>query len=335
MAKLPLILLFLATITFLVAQTVVPDRKRVENAYESFKDEFDEEFDQPEARSGDVSVLTYQPLVKLPDWFVNFDASVNEKFLSIGISDPGLDSLSAIEQATIRALALASFSKQSFIQNVSDNYYLDKDGEKTLGKFNSFTFCTTSASLGFEIIEYEYTSNGEMLVLIEVNSNADKPVALNPNIEFFQSETTGKIITRLLFEVEVRNEGKNMHAQWLLNENSKSFEISSQHNGKPLEIMLAKFNYTSGVPGKEESAHFSFDMKYGLWYAFINALAANLEQMEVFKSQVKFLDEEYDRQYQDLTRVVFTEEAAFLITGLHFNHNKLAMELVKDQKIFN
>jgi len=138
----------------------------------------------------------------------------------------------------------------------------------------------------------------------------------------------------LLFEVDAQsNRGEDLKSSWLVKENRDSFEIESEWDGESLEFIPAKYKYVTDLSENENSDNngdFSFDMKYGLWYAYINALAANMEQMEVFNSQVKFLDDKYDRQFQDLTRIVFTENSTFNIAGLKINDNKLSIKLVKD-----
>lgn len=333
MIKKILCVIFIAASFGVFAQTVDPSQSNVENAYESFKKEFHKELGDTDDEVQN-KVLAYRPIVKLPNWFINFKNTDPNTSLSVGISDPGLDSLKALEQATIRALAIAAFSNKSLIQNVSDNYYLDNDGAKTLGKFISFTYYSTQETLGLKLLEYEYTSNGEMLVLIDYSNSGDTKYFISSNIELFQSETSGKVITRLLFEADAQsNRGENFKASWLVKENKNSYEIESEWDGESLEFFPAKYRYVSDLSMGENTGNigdFSFDMKYGLWYAYINALAANMEQMEVFNSQVKFLDDKYDRQFQDLTRIVFTENTAFNISGIAINDNELTIKLVKD-----
>ena len=333
MIKSILCVIFIGASFAVLAQTVDPSRSSVENAYESFKKEFHKELGDTDEGSQN-KVMSYRPAVKLPDWFATFSNTDPNTSLSIGVSDPGQDSLRAIKQATIRALAIAAFSNKSLIQNVSDNYYLDNDGAKTLGKFISFTYYSTEETLSVKLLDYEYTSNGEMLVLIDYSKEGDTKYFINSNIELFQSETSGKVITRLLFEVDAQtNQGEDLKASWLVKENRDSFVIESEWDGEPLESISAKYKYVTDLSKGENPVNisdFNFDMKYGLWYAYINALAANMEQMEVFNSQVKFIDDKYDQQFQDLTRIVFTENTTFKIAGLSLNDNKLTMQLVKE-----
>lgn len=329
------ILLFTAMILIVVhgfSQVNEPAKKQVENAYEKFKKEFHNEFGE-DTGNNDVAVLNYRPPVQVADWFFGFTAGDASSQVCIGISDPGLDSLDALQQATIRGLALAGFSRQAQIQNVSDNYYLDDAGEKTLGKFNSFTSFLAEDSLGYTILEKQYTTNGEMLVLMKIDPAASDIYYVRSNLELFQSETSGRLINRLLFDINATDgSGNKIKTSWLLKENDKSYEINSDWNGQQLNILKAKFKYLSPVTSAGETAapdDFKFDMKYGLWYAYLNAMAANMEQMDTFSSQVKYLDDTYDERFQDLTRVVFTENISFGIAGINITDNQLSLSLVK------
>lgn len=329
------ILLFTAMILFVVhgfSQVNQPGKKQVENAYEKFKKEFNSEFDE-NAGNSDVTVLSYRPPVTVDNWFCGFTADDASPQVCIGISDPGLDSLDALQQATIRGLALAGFSLHARIQNVSDNYYLDDAGQKTLGKFNSFTSFLADDTLGYTILEKQYTTNGEMLVLMQVDPAAPDIYFVQSNLELFQSETSGRLINRLMFDINATDsDGKKIKATWLLKENDKSYEISSEWNGQQLKLLKAKFKYLSPATTTEDAilpGDFKYDMKYGLWKAYLNALAANMEQMDTFSSQVKYLDDTYDERFQDLTRVVFTENISFGIAGIHITDNQLSLRLLK------
>lgn len=334
MTKYILLLIWIFTSFSITAQQTTPEKKEVELTYESFEEVFNKEFEKTEDSVIDKETLSYLPSVTLPEWFVNFKSLKDGKILSVGISDPGLDEFDALEQAIVRALSIACFAEKSHIQNVSDNYYQDQRGSKTLGKFNSFTNYLASDTLGFEMLEYELTINGEMLVLIEVKKNTEERLSIHTNIELFQSETSGKIISRLFFKTEgLSNTGDHLVTSWLLKENSNSLEIASEWDGEAIEYMRAKHKYNSPYPATEkgsDSGSYSFEMKYGLWNAYLNALAVNMEQMEVFNSQVKFIDTQSNEEYQDLTRIIFKEKTSFYISGLSIDDNKLTLKLVKD-----
>jgi hypothetical protein len=314
-----------------VAQHVEPEPKAIENDFKAFRDSFDKDFGSEDATYSETKVISYRPVVVLPEWFVNFNSQNTE--VSLGISDPGLDSLEAINQATHRALALASFARHVHIKNVSDNYYLDNEGKKNLGKFNSFTLYLSSDSLAYTLRNSTYTSNGEALVLIELVHDRSRSTALESSIELYQTETLGKVISRIKMETKLpAREEQPLQSSWTLLESSQSYEISSIWENRLLNMPLAKYKYLNPVSTNSEARqddNFAFDMRYGLWYAYINALVVNMEQMDVFSSQIKILESKYDEHYQDLTRVVFSEAHSFSISGIYVEDNKLSLNLIK------
>lgn len=332
MVKLPVLVLLFAISVQGIAQVVTPNNEEVEKAYEQFKETFNEEFNEKPDKETETAILSYRPLVKLEQWF--FGVEQHSDLMVIGVSDPGLDSLDARNQAVLRALALGAFARKSHIQNVSDNYYIEQSGRKTLGKFNSFTRYAATDKLGYEIINEQYTGNAEMLVFIKVIEGRDDAMVIDANLELFQSETSGQLMNRLLLDIEATTQnGEHLHATWMLKENSKSIEIQSSWNGQQLDLLRAKYRYMPQVLAPENQVGdgaFQFEMKYGLWYAYINAMAVNMEQMEVFNSKVKFLDEKYDEQFQDLTRVVFTQTASFRLAGMQIHDNLLSVILDKN-----
>lgn len=333
MAKLTILFTFLIATFMVNAQVVDPEKIQVEKAYEKFREEFHLEFGDDGVDTDGKPVMNYRPAVLLENWLFEARGVESGRTLSLGISDPGLDSADAMRQATLRALSLAAFMDRSEIQNISDNYYIENAGTKTLGKFNSFTSFASADTLGFSVLESQYTTNGEIIVLIDVSENYENAFVINAHLELFQSETSGRLLTRLMLTIDAENSsGENLQASWLLKENSRSYEIVSEWNGKRINALQARLKYlTPSQVAENEFAisDYRFDLKYGLWYAYLNALAANMEQMEVFASQVKFLDEKYDERFQDLTRVVFAETMSFHIRGIRIFDNQLTIDLEK------
>ena len=330
MPRYAILILFVLFSLFATAQGVPKNDQGVEAQYEQFKKEFNKAFGEDQENDKQKTILSYRPSVALPNWFFD-DDDVHNNQICYGISDPGLDSLDAMEQATIRALTLASFGEKSTIRNVSDNYYFNQAGSRTLGKFNSFTTFVAADTLGYELLEKQYTSNDEMIVKIRAVHGAPDAVILESYLEFFQSETTGLLISLVSLEtLAQRADGETLQASWMLQETPRSIEIESTWNGRRLNLQKAKYKYhpvTEWALDNADKADFWFNMKYGLWYAYINAMAVNMEQMEVFDSQVKFLDENYDERFQDLTRVVFSETVSFRISRVKIHDNKMSINL--------
>lgn len=332
MKKCTILLVLLLGYSFGFAQGNNPDHRKVEHAYESFKETFDDEIGIPEEpKVNSRTVSSFGPAAMLPAWFFNFRELYPGRNLVIGISDPGQDSTTAHQQAIVRALALASFAHQSNVQNISDNYYLEKTGSKTLGKFNSFTSFSTQSDLGYDLVESVYTQNREVLVLIEPKTETEIKLNIEARMVLFQSETLGKMATRLSLETDaVIQRDEVIFTSWLLIETGSDFDIVSTWNDEYIALPAIKYKYLSPISHESTNIlQYVFDTRYGLWYAYLNAMAANMEQMDVFSSQVKFIDENFDQRFQDLTRVVFSDVISFRLSKILVYDNQLSIFLDK------
>ena len=305
-----------------------PDEPQVERAYESFQKTFRSE--QQPVEPGQRfrgNMVPLQPVVSLPAWF--FAPAAASQF--IGISDALPDSTAARQQAILRALAVAAFANGCKVQNISNNYYNDQDGRKILSKFNSFTSLTASGKLNYEVLQTFMSANGETIVLLQVNHDDAGATPIESHLELFQSETGDHLMTRLMFDIATDTlQQLPAQASWLLKENSKRSDINSYLDNTPQVLPMARYRYASGLPLPEAVADaYTFDLTNGLWCGYLSALAVNLEQMQVFSSQVKYLDEDYNNQFQDLTRIVYHENIAFRLHGITITDNHLSVVLEK------
>ncbi len=349
MKKAVLAIFVIAGLVFRMQAQNDPQHKQVERAYETFKQEFRHELDGDRGNGGnaaseDVRVTTFAPAVTLPAWMCNDELNRTGYHTAIGISDPAMDSADALAQARLRALALLALCSRSDIQNISDNYYLDEQGSKTLGKFNSFTSISATGSYDPEWVEQrdvDYTANGEAIVMLAMPEGAmDAPAcsSIGCEVELFQSETgrtvKAALVTRLIFKITHTGcDGEPSETTWQLNENSSALDITSDWNGKLLQPPQRKYKYlgsnTGGSPQETTEAPFAGELRYGLWYGYLSVLTAQLEQLDVFDSQVKNLDDNFYHQYQNLTRVIASNSIRFDVQAIRVDDNKMMLTISK------
>lgn len=317
------------------------ERKKTDKAYESFKQTFDQEFeDGKPAKDVDQTSeqpVTYYPPVNLPEWF--FDYGVGLKMT--GISDPGMDSLTAFMQAKMRAMALLSAANSYQIETVMDNYYIEKNGAKTLGKFNAFTTISTALPANddsFETVASFYAPTGEMIVLVEmkdISTSSDTCDRISCTIGNFESEQTLSrrpvYLRRVAMEWEINPcRGTLSTANWVLSESMGRYDILSEMDSMVIEPVRGTFNYltpeTSSRQLPEAEFQELFKLDKGLWIGYISAMINQLEKMEVFNSQIKNLDETYLEHFQGLTRVIFSGQGSFRIKQAKIIENRLVLE---------
>ncbi|HPE35330.1 MAG TPA: hypothetical protein PLI65_11100 [Bacteroidales bacterium] len=342
MKKTPLFFCLLLFTSALLKSQIQPPPKQADSDYKSFirtyesvfKDE-DQTIIQDEVPDGPKG---FYPAFRLPEWFFEEWAVHQDKRTAIGISDPGTDSVQGFHQAMMRALALAVLSEKAQIENVLDNYYFDNEGKKTLGMFNSFTVLFASKSFSYKSIVVEkqlMTPFGETILLISFPQA--KPAEIQDGeitfrVENFESEQTKNrkpvVLGELMSHISYTDTlGQRHTLQWQRSflRNGTSIQSGSD-TLTPLNF--EKFMaYTSPLqPDTTESTDSfprSFSLKYGLWNSLQYAIVCHLEQMDVFASQVKNLDEQSGKGFQGLTRVIFDGESGFGIRKTEVADNRL------------
>ncbi|MBE0637826.1 MAG: hypothetical protein IH598_04850 [Bacteroidales bacterium] len=322
-----------------------PYKKQVEKDYEAFKGLFEAQFENDTIT---ISVPTEQTArrgnfspVALPAWFFDGLNHHTGHHVAHGISDPGMDSVSAFNQAFARALSMLALSREYEIENVLDNYYLDKETRKTLGKFNSFTSIFAELSFNPEnisIIEQDYNANQEAVLLISLaeSQNPTKDCdRVRILMENFESELTRSKKPAII--------GKSKN--WLYHETcSGAKELFSYHRiFSPEGIVIESGNDTMSTVEFDHWFQYKiakdidsikvtnpypqyFSLKYGLWEAWQNAVINHLEQLEVFNSKVKNLDEQTNSEFQILTRVIFSGKGSFTLKNVIIDNNELLLE---------
>ncbi len=327
-----------------IAQTE-PVKTPVDSSYESFIKTFDAEFqvspNQSQDRNNPAGPKGFYPAVELPAWLLNGWEADEIRRTGVGISDPGMDSMQGFQQAMIRALAMIAMSENCQIENVLDNYYLDKQGKKTLGKFNSFTSLFASKSFSYNSVvikERIVNSNGETILLVSLTRDLTARVPdgeVKYLIENFESEQTetknpfvlGKMRTTLQY---FDTTGQKRVSTWQRSYSPGGAGIESGEDTLRVLNFDKAFIYfvPTGADTVQPSSEFSqfFTLEYGLWNAWQSAIVSHLEQLDVFASQVKNLDEQSGKGFQGLTRVIFSGEGAFSVKAAIVRENKLLLE---------
>lgn len=347
MLKYYLIFIMLFCSALILSGQTNPDRGRVERAYDSFKETFQKEFEhtpqtKEDPRTSDMAMVYYPP-VNLPGWFFDHGSRTLQDRRMIGISDPGVDSLAAYEQAVRRAMALLALSADFRIETIMDNYYNERSGTKTLGKFNVFTSINADMPVNeddFELLESYYAPTGEMIVLVGLKDLKYPPDTCNTVkcfVENFESEQTLSrrpvYLKRTALDFAAsRCSGMKSTASWVRNESMDRYEIISGMDTLAFEMVYGAFKYIEPDFGQtklpEENFPQFFSLDKGLWNGYFTALLNRIEQIDQqYNSQIKNLDENYDEQFQGLTRVIFTAEGSFSIKRTIISDNRILLEL--------
>jgi len=273
-----------------------------------------------------------------PNWLVE-QALENE--CCIGISDPYLDTDLALEQAKIRAVAIASLKEELAYRSIVDNYVSDKGGKYANTKFVSLTNMVSIADIDLKSIEVlkTYTSPfDEVFVLIK------KP-KFNTSDSLKDTTNTIKITADLLLsETKGRGEDSYNFIKFHI-QNPDQYPIKKlnyySYNTKSGKNIVSKINqfeikFPSGMfryqPYQaQDTIHYQngfieASLNYSFWNAYLDVILNNLLLMTKDGGEVKSLGDKYNQIFKNMFRVVDYQKMHFRISNLKVEGNRLYMK---------
>ncbi len=297
----------------------------IEKQYDSFRNTFDKETnsspDKPKKQDRNKTVSNLQPFT-LPDWVTNFQVPDQENMiLTLGISDPGLDSANATKQAIIRAKGLLTMFCESTIQNITDSYTNQYQGSDILGKYTSFSKIEPRGNFpvsAFKIFKKEFTSFGEAVVLAGIPKSAcnSSYPEITVKAEYFLSEE-GEYDNPKIYGTYclLISDDEGTTADFTAHKTKKSILVTTTLNGDSLAFDYGKFKYFSESPvelSDDELLEYSTaDLTNGLWNAWFAASLRQMEMAEKHTSEIRKMDDNYTSKYQNLTREVSENQLGF------------------------
>lgn len=312
----------------------------VERAYDYFKMTFENEFSSAAAVEDSTELQRKTIATTLPEWFVFPGRYSGYKHVIHGISDPGLDSAMALQQAWLRAMALAVIAEQSSVYTIMDNYHMASGNDHMAGKFNVFTGISAErriSSSNYQMIAQHFTPGGEMIVLLGFLGNDfnDGDEKIMVRVENFDAEhllqsrpmIIGRYSVEIIYTDSVGHETK---ATWVRDKSMNAIEFFSYVDTVNVQPFHHKLIYRLPddveLPSAQVEFPVSFSLAHGLWNACISAVLHHLELRDSYGSLVKNLDERFDEQFQGLTRVIFNGQGSFRIKQAKIIENRLVLE---------
>lgn len=326
-----IVIILVLTFSLSYSQITEEQRRRIDRDKENFEKVFNQEFNIP--KRGGVSFRDRSP-AKLPDWFKKFTANGSGKY-SIGISDPGMDTVPAIHLAITRAKALLGLYNRPLVEGVND-YYSNKSELKGSGeiylreKYVDFCKIKTSFKIDTTKLKVEkiaFTKYNEAIVLVnyagEVNETAGEPFKVNGSVFMVESQMGRKTDYSAKFDLDIRKNNRCL-SHYEIQEEDNRYRFLSKYMGHEVPFTEYYFGYlyyaknTSGV-----SMSYKAKVPDGLWRSFIKQIMRqmlNLAQVENLK--IKKVDDVFGNTSSGdknnyLIREVFKKD------DIHFSLNSI------------
>jgi len=318
----------------------------IEKQYESFKNTFDKETthspeNNPNTNKSRIG-FNYQPCA-LESWVTDFSVPDQEKLLlTLGISDPGLDSANAMKQAVIRAKGLLAMFSETAIQNITDCYTNEYNGSERMEKFTSFSKIESQKNIsisGFQIYRQGFTNFGEAIVLAGIpkaQNDAHNPTVFT-KAEYFLSEEGENEHLKMTstYKLFVTDEAGNA-VDFTAYKTKKGILVTSILNTDSIEFDYSKFRYftqNNQDISDDELFDYSYaDLTNGLWNAWFLASLRQMEMGQKYTSDLRKMGDIYSSKYQNLTREISENQLGFDLEKIIIKDNTFYLKLRKNKK---
>ncbi len=273
-----------------------------------------------------------------PDW-LREQALNNES--CIGISDPYLDTDLAIEQAKIRAVALASMQEELAFRSIVDNYVCDTGGRYATTKFVSLTNIISVANIDLKSVEIlkTYTSPfDEVFVLIKrpnfntTDSLRDTTNTIKITADLLLNETKGKgedSYNFIKFHIQNSDQYPIKKLNYCSYNTKSGKNIVSKINQFEIKFPSGRFRYQAFQA--QDTIHYQngfveASLNYSFWNAYLDVILNNLMLMIKDGGNVKSLGDKYNEMFKNMFRVVDYQQMHFRISNLKVEGNRLYMK---------
>lgn len=325
----PLILLLLvSTLNAQVNQTSKKKIKEIEKNKSDFENTFIENFRTPSESNNTNNIVNTAPC-HLPEWIFNHKKSTKKTLYIIGISDPGMDSVSAVELAVLRAKTIYALLNNSNIKNVTD-YYSNLQNQTNENMFEYYSQIFANYNIGDEnIIKNFYTKYKEAVVLLKIQQYYTPSLpkdSISLDCELYKMDMNMEYGTQYeaMFDIKTKNHNKDscISSHFVLTEVNGNSEILTEYKNSKLTIPNYYFNYIKSNNNVQIKA------SNGLWKEYIKSILLkilNLSQINSIK--IKTLAENYSSIYEKMTREISNNKLQFNIDTIRILNNKLDVEL--------
>lgn len=284
--------------------------------------------------------------IVIPDSILNSLKQFSSEL--IGISDPGLDSLTGYNQAIFRAVLINSLSYSNRINQVEDNFLHTNDGKnrsKTKGVFSEMYSVETIVSLpkksSIKINWSTQLSSGEYIVAIDPSPLQNDSLKNSFQVKFLlfhKVNEAGSLyqlfrlkykISKITFPEEHISFSDSLDFFWI-NRDKKRFNRVFCENSSL--SMSHKFFYR-GMNGYFRSTTtdeqgMSISTIYGLWPALINGITWQLPvNMQSDSLVIREVGDFYNSLALRLNRTIQSSKVNFNLMGLRFSGGLLTTEI--------
>jgi hypothetical protein len=259
----------------------------------------------------------------------------------IGISDPGLDSVPAYDQAYLRALTLFALS-DGLCKGLCD-YFTEESGKKITTKYMDLVRFQSDRTIGtssVKVTEPVCLKSGELilyLLIADGETSSKNCIQINAGATLFNQATNASqnelLNTKMILEDSWHSTETPGHKELLENTMANNIRVNKKSifDGKNVLDNRLRLYYSSDPTSAEPRIH---EKKYGtityegLWYALIHNLFYQLSaQSKQYFEKERNLNDLYGQKQLSLTREGGAFKYNFKLHDIQLSDNRLYVNL--------
>ena len=281
-----------------------------------------------QAYAGNVYSPAYADYKELPSWFFN-------PYGVIGVSDMDLDSVTAVNQAVVRAMFMHAISQKLSMSSVYELYYhMENDGNNNIDDQKSHClaeFETSISGYGYDIIDIGFTKYKEAIVLLNVyndyDENNEKTANFNGSYMFYFDGTIRNPEYGDTFVLDMSAPGEDINNLKWLSKTEGRYSVQTSTIDSITNNVIERY-YSYGAGGSVPKNVVNQNTRHGLWHSiadtFMQAMTNFIPQKATIKSTNRMISDyqslnqsaDYRDKVQDIVRMTFKTDLSCRINGI-------------------
>ena len=281
-----------------------------------------------QAYAGNVYSPAYADYKELPSWFFN-------PYGVIGVSDMDLDSVTAVNQAVVRAMFMHAISQKLSMSSVYELYYhMENDGNNNIDDQKSHClaeFETSISGYGYDIIDIGFTKYKEAIVLLNVyndyDENNEKSANFNGSYMFYFDGTIRNPEYGDTFVLDMSAPGEDINNLKWLSKTEGRYSVQTSTIDSITNNVIERY-YSYGAGGSVPKNVVNQNTRHGLWHSiadtFMQAMTNFIPQKATIKSTNRMITDyqslnqsaDYRDKVQDIVRMTFKTDLSCRINGI-------------------
>lgn len=282
---------------------------------------------ESKAYAGEVFSPAYAGYDELPAWFYN-------PYGAIGVSDMDLDSVTAVNQAVLRAVFMHAISQKLTMSSVYELYYhMENDGNNNIDDQKSHClaeFDASANSYGYDIIDIFFTKYDEAVVMLNVYDDYleenPKSAEFNGSYMFYYDGTLRNPEYGDLFELKMNAANEDINNLEWISKTEGRYSVQSSTIDTITKNVIEKYYYY-GNGGNVSRSAVNQNTRHGLWHCiadtFMQALTNFSPQKFIIKSTNRMISDyqslnesaNYHDKVQDIVRMTYKTDLSCRING--------------------